>query len=389
MKKSILLFLLFISCTLGARGTHLLGGYYSYKVVSAQSLLVTFTLIRDPKNGQAEFEYSIDVPMYRKSDDSLTAIYKVNLHDQRLDLIKSPNGGKKVYIDVGVYKFHIPLSALTQASFITYTRCCRGATVLNTGENTGFTYLCELPVISSASDYTELPEFNSIRPSVLNVQKIYTDTLDIKDSEGDSLSFKIVTPLAGGSIDTPIVTPASKYIAKKIKWSYGYSDVKMLGDSSYVDIDSQNILRCYCYKQGMYIVGLEISEYRNKKRIGLMHTEMILYCGQDSILEEPDTTDITDTTDTNTVSVLRKMKRVEQLSVYPNPAKTHFYVNTGEAGVLRWELMLADGRTLRRSLAAPAHNETLILNVEDLPVGLYFIKVQLADRTVMLRALKE
>src|SRR5437868_13759950 len=122
MKKIFTCFILFF--VLKANANHLLGGQIAVKYMgktgpnqSQKIFEVSVNLFRDCLLGQASFDDSLSLGMFRLSDDSIVETLTMNLNS--ISFIGSFQG--QACYQVGVYVKQI---IIDQDIYLAYSRCC-------------------------------------------------------------------------------------------------------------------------------------------------------------------------------------------------------------------------------------------------------------------------
>ncbi len=82
-----------------------------------------------------------------------------------------------------------------------------------------------------------------------------------------------------------------------------------------------------------------------------------------------------------TISV--KLSDRKAIKIYPNPVSNHFVVETNATEIEQVELIDATGRLMRSIL-----NVKSVVNISDLPKGIYFVKMKTEGQTVVEKLIK-
>jgi gliding motility-associated-like protein len=152
---------------------------------------------------------------------------------------------------------------------LTYQRCCRspGTNNLIIPEELGTTLTVNIPVpqdgICNSSPY-----FNQLPPAFLCLDKEMELDFSATDPDGDQLIYSLCTPLTGGSTNDPKPTPwAPPYF--EVSWKYPYSELIPFNASPAVSINpTTGLLTGVPTQQGIFSIGICVSEYRNGELIG-------------------------------------------------------------------------------------------------------------------------
>ncbi|MFK7978969.1 MAG: PKD domain-containing protein, partial [Saprospiraceae bacterium] len=272
MKKSLLrntiLFLLF---TFGgmqsAFATHIIGGEMNYQCLGNNEYQISLTVYRDCYLGEAPLDDTAYVAIFDRTGkliETLPILLGSIDSIQQVDacLLIPPN----ICVETTTYIDTINLLPQTGGYHLAYQRCCRNETILNIIDplNTGATYdvlLTEAAMLScnnSPIKKIEPPTFVCVnRPLVWDNSAI--------DMEGDSLVYRLCTPLDGGiSIDNPRPRPALPPPYDTVVWNAPTYDLNNILGGTALRIDRQTgLLTGTPNTIGQFVVGICIDEYRN------------------------------------------------------------------------------------------------------------------------------
>ncbi len=266
--RNILLGIVFLFLALpSAQATHIIGGEMNYTCLGNDLYQISLTVYRDCDLGEALLDDTAYVAIYdmqgilvRTLPMLLNCIDTVTQADDCLLVPENLCVETTTYIDT------VSLMPTTGGYHIAYQRCCRNATILNIIDplNTGATYdivLTEAAMLACNAS----PKIKAWPPTFICVNRPLLFDHSAEDKEGDSLVYKLCTPLDGGiSLINPRPRPAFPPPYDSITWrDPTYSLANLLGGKA-LTIDPQTgILTGTPAITGQFVVGVCVEEYRN------------------------------------------------------------------------------------------------------------------------------
>lgn len=170
-----------------------------------------------------------------------------------------------VCVEVARYRDTINLVSINSGFTIVYQRCCRNQSITNIIEpdQTGATYGIELS-FTSMVQCNSSPVFGSYPPSFICVNRPIEYLHDAVDPDGDSLVYKLCTPLTGASFGVPQPSVAEPPPYDSVQWQSPYNLNNILGGSPALAIDPQTgLITGLPEVMGQFVVGICVEEYRN------------------------------------------------------------------------------------------------------------------------------
>lgn len=255
--------------------THLVGGFLTYKRLGSNGTntqyRVSIYAYRDcsPVDGGVQFEKKVGLCVYNENK-SLYTTFEANLISEKsVDPVGNTACPEvaKACLKQGVYEVNITLPNSTTGYHLKWERCCRN-TQNNLIDNTGTpfqgqTYYGFIPptaIANSSPSFLDLPvpficagDTTTIRNRVLDI-------------DGDSLSYKLVTPWQGGQASWVDVVNCSDPMTpfQNVQYVSGYTSSNPFGSGGYVAVDAYNGLTTYMSPSpGRYAVAIEVTEWRN------------------------------------------------------------------------------------------------------------------------------
>jgi len=271
--KYIMLALLVMS-SLTVKATHIVGGEMNYTCLGEDQYEITLTIFRDCFNGDpnAWFDNPASIGVFDRNNQLLQEILIPLMNNDTLNPILSgecfvipPN----VCVHTSTYRTTISLPPLIGGYQLAYQRCCRNQTIVNIVEPlaTGATYgvtISEAALLECNSN----PKFQEWPPLYICVNEpIFFDQSAI-DIDGDSIVYRLCTPLQGANQAIPQPQPPNPPPYQPITWiDPPYNVSNMLngapGDEPLRIDPVTGLLTGLPNTIGQFVVGICVEEYRN------------------------------------------------------------------------------------------------------------------------------
>ncbi len=266
--------------------THIVGGYISYKHVGGTTYDITVRIYRDcssqvgfdgetssnPNSQLPQFTFSIiaDNSPNGEATASYTIPFNASSKKTVSSVIVNPCLVKDgTCVEEATYTRRISLPSSTMGYTIVHQRCCRNGGILNIQnqpapnqtDKPGITLTCYIPPTTpfqnNSATFKELPPL-----FICKDLPFYYDH-SAEDIDGDSLDYRIVTPLAGLSSTSPSTDIPSLTGVSPINWNAPYSVNNVLGGTP-LSIDSKTgLLTCTPNAIGRFVVSIQCREFRN------------------------------------------------------------------------------------------------------------------------------
>lgn len=264
------------ACPLTA--THLVGGYLTYRFIgtngSSSQYRVTLYVYRDcifdNTDNEVPFDKQITLCIYNSN--------RVFYLSRTIDLIKSqkvdPVGNttcpevKSACLDQGLYETTITLPNNSTGYHLKWERCCRNTQNNLKDDNSGSPYQGQTyyGFIPASSLKNSSPIFQDMPIPFMCVNDTTTIRNRTIDPDGDSLSYRFVTPWQGATGNTPIFDncPSIMTSFPTVEYKSGYSASAPFGSGGIAQIDAFNGLTTYLSRAtGRFAVAIEVTEWRN------------------------------------------------------------------------------------------------------------------------------
>ncbi len=222
LKKALYLLLLFLLAGNTLQATHIVGGEMSYRCLGDNQYEVVLTVFRDCFNGVPLFDDPASVGVFDANNQLIHHLQIPYVFDDTLQpmlsgecFILPPN----VCVHTSTYRDTVSLDVSPGGYTLAYQRCCRNYTILNieSPDSTGATfsiYISEDALLTCNSS----PVFKSWPPIFICVNEAIEFDHSAVDNEGDSIVYRLCTPLKGGSLQVPQPVPTVAPPYPEVVW---------------------------------------------------------------------------------------------------------------------------------------------------------------------------
>lgn len=261
--------LLFSSINLWS--THIVGGEMTYRCLGNNQYEVTLTVYRDCFNGVPWFDNPAFVAIYNASWQKVGPTLNFSLVSTSNDtlpielqnpcLVAPPN----VCVHRTIYKRTVTLPFSPGGYTLVYQRCCRNLLIRNTPDplNTGISIIAEIgdqALLACNGGAT----FNSWPPVAICVNEPIDFDHSASDPDGDSLAYRLCTPLNGpDSLDPRPLTPYPGPYQEIIWTNPPYSLNNVLGGIPLTINPNTGFMTGVPNTLGNFVVGVCVDEFRN------------------------------------------------------------------------------------------------------------------------------
>lgn len=272
MKQILLLILGLFYASGFLYATHIVGGEITYVCLGNDEYAVRLTVYRDCYNGQPPFDNPASLGVYDADWNLIQDYYLYVNPDDTLPvvlenpcLVAPPN----VCVHRTSYTKTIRLPYRPGGYTLVYQRCCRNQLIRNLPDplNTG------ISIIAYISDQTmkacnSAAVFNKWPPVAICVHEPIDFDHSATDPDGDSLVYRLCTPLNGPDSLVPQPDPPFRGPYLEVKWNdppYNLSNV--LGGDPLTINPSTGWMTGVPDMVGNFVVGVCVDEYRGGELI--------------------------------------------------------------------------------------------------------------------------
>ncbi len=286
-KIKVCAFLVVIFLTQFANASHLVGGFLTYRWLGSNGSITQYRVnmyayrdcSKDGTTDERPFDKVITLCAYN-SDKSLYNSYDVNLlSKKKVNPVGNTNCPEvaSACLEQGLYEVVISLPVSSKGFYLKWERCCRN-TQNNLRDQGGSAYQGQ-----TYFGYIPATNIQNSSPYFLDIPVPFickNDTTTIRnraiDPDGDSLSYRLITPWQGASANSPTVT-CNSFMANSpnVDYNNGYSASQPFGNSGLAYVDAFNGLTTYMSKvSGRFAVAIEVTEWRNGVAISTVRLDL-------------------------------------------------------------------------------------------------------------------
>ncbi|MEM9822802.1 MAG: PKD domain-containing protein, partial [Bacteroidota bacterium] len=267
--------------------THIVGGELTYTCLGNNQFEITLTVFRDCFNGVPYFDNPASIGIFDSDNQLVTNLGDPQssvggelivslMNDDTLNpvltnpcLVVPPN----VCVHTTTYRDTVMLPSREGGYQLSYQRCCRNATIQNIigPLDSGATYGVTITE-KALNECNSSAKFNDWPPLYICVNEPIIFDQSAVDIDGDSIVYKMCTPLLGASYSAPNPQPPNNPPYDPINWiDPPYSVNNMLnglpgGAPLQIDINT-GLLTGLPNTPGQFVVGICIEEYRDDELI--------------------------------------------------------------------------------------------------------------------------
>jgi gliding motility-associated-like protein len=284
----LLLILGAILLHLPAGATHIVGGELTYECLGNDQYRITLNVYRDCFNGVPPFDDPAHVGIFDNAFnliDSLPIVWQG--FDDTLDiylnnpcLVRPPN----ICVHRTFYTGIVTLPPIPDGYQVAYQRCCRNELIRNIPdpEDVGITIIAEIGN-DALAQCNQGAFFNNWPPLAICVNEPIDFDHSATDPDGDSLVYRLCTPLSGATDFAPMPTPTDFTPFVEVSWQNPYGLTDLLGGVA-VQINAQTgFITGIPNTIGNFVVGVCVDEYRDSLLISTTRRDFqynVADCGQ-------------------------------------------------------------------------------------------------------------
>lgn len=266
--------LLFFIGAFRAEATHIVGGEILYQCLGDDTYRITLTVYRDCYNGSpdAPFDPVASIGVF---DTAWNLVSHLRVNFTRDDTLTVALSNPCLVIPPNVcvhrtsYVVTVKLPYKAGGYHLAYQRCCRNQLIRNipTPLAVGATYYA---FISEAAmkGCNSSAKFNNWPPIAICVNEPIDFDHSATDPDGDSLVYRLCTPLEGADQDIPRPQPPNTGPYQPVTWLAPlYSLNNVLGGTPLAINNKTGLLSGTPNTLGNFVVGICVEEYRKGQLI--------------------------------------------------------------------------------------------------------------------------
>jgi gliding motility-associated-like protein len=290
MKKIYLFVLLTIISLCKVTASHIVGGEFQLIMKRGYNYTLSLRMYFDDIHAQAGLindDLNINVAIYEKSTNSL--IKTVNLPRISANLINykynqcTDFNSSKVRTRLMYYSSDIFLDPDIYNDpggyYVVWERCCRNALIINIQNpgDVGNAFYMEFPpvIVNNQRFENTDPIFNDITGDFPCINQPFNFPFGAFDPDGDSLTYTLVTPLAGYSnlLGNSEPDPPNPAPYPLVNWVPGFGVNNEIPGSPSLTIDKKGNLLVRPNRIGVFAIAIQCNEYRNGIKIGTVRRD--------------------------------------------------------------------------------------------------------------------
>lgn len=270
--RLIALLLLAFCLNTNVYATHIVGGEITYRCLGNDSYEITLTVYRDCYNGVPNFDNPAYVGIYEKGADSvlvkkLSLAYSPITNDTLPIILSNPclTAPPDVCVHKATYRAITTLPFNPNGYVLVYQRCCRNKLIRNLPDplNTGISFVTEISA-ESQTLCNRGATFNNWPPVAICVHQPIDFDHAASDGDGDSLAYRLCTPLNGPDSLRPAPNPPYAPPYDELLWldpPYNLSNI-LGGDPLTID-PFTGFMTGVPNMIGNFVVGVCVDEFRD------------------------------------------------------------------------------------------------------------------------------
>lgn len=269
MRLSLLLFVFFAGLP-ALRATHIVGGEVTYECLGDNQYRIRLDVYRDCYNGQPPFDNPASIGIYDQNwilVDTLELYVTAEYNDTLPVTLSNPClvAPPNVCVHRMLYEGVVTLPVIPGGYTVVYQRCCRNTLIRNIINPlaTGASFIAEISEQSLQACNTSAV-FNNWPPVAICVHEPIDFDHSASDANGDSLVYRLCTPLRGATESNPAPQPPHPGPYQEITWRDPPYDLNNVLGGTPLTIDpATGFMTGIPNTLGNYVVGICVDEYRD------------------------------------------------------------------------------------------------------------------------------
>lgn len=259
-----------------AIGYHIVGGEIEFITIEPGRYRINLIQYRDEaQTNNPDADVSVVVTLFSNKDHERIQRFTLPLISEDEVFYTKPECAiSTLRTSRNLYSAEISLMpdrfADVEGYYIAWERCCRNVAIKNIVNpgNTGMKYILDIPPL-----YKDGRPFINSSPTLLKplsdyacVDQLYYTNFTGIDTDGDSLVYRLATPLNTSSVAPLPITQAKPNIP--VTWATGYSTSNMIPGSQALRISTKGLLTVNPSSPGLYVFSVVVEEWRKGLKIG-------------------------------------------------------------------------------------------------------------------------
>lgn len=269
MRHQLTCLILFVLLSLAGRASHIVGGDIHYEYLGNNQYRITLKVYRDCATSSTNFDDPASIGIYNSAGDLVENI-EIPLADALVsdvpinDLdpcLQAPTG---ICVKEAIYSATVSLPMIPGGYTISYQRCCRNSTLVNTTSNDdlGITLTTQIPG-TELTNVNSNPAFNEFPPIVICMNQPFEFDHSATDIDGDQLVYEFCNPLLS-NVPGFYINPPGPPPYPNLIFDPGYSAAYPISSSPAFAIDATTgLITGTPNLLGQFVVGVCVKEYRD------------------------------------------------------------------------------------------------------------------------------
>ena len=246
------------------QATHIVGGVVNYEYIGNDRYEITLRVFRDCFFGQAPFDDPAALGIY---DDNGFFVDNISMFSPVITQVNPPITNPclqippNICVEEGLYTTVFTAPSPVTGYHLVYQRCCRNNTINNVELPSGSTYTAFIPPTNPNNNSN--PEFNLFPPLFICVNSPLVFNHSAADQDGDSLVYRICTPIDGADTINPAPNPPLGPPFDEVVFIPPFNATNPLGGVALSIDPNSGVLTGTPNSTGQYVVGVCVDEFRN------------------------------------------------------------------------------------------------------------------------------
>lgn len=261
-----------------SQGTHLVGGFMSYRYVGQNGSFTTYRVrlyvyrdcTKDGTQNEVPFDDYITLCVYNRANNRFVEDYTIELlSETAVDPVGNTTCPElaNACLKRGIYDGQIQVPNSNVGYKLKWERCCRNTQNnlrddVNGDPYQGQTYYAEIPATALKNSS---PEFQDVPVPFICAKDTTVVRNRAVDANNDSLTYRFVTPWQGASTTNPFPEICASVLPgfQNVEYKSGYNSSIPFGTGGVNSIDPLNGLTTYyAPSSGRYAIAIEVTEWR-------------------------------------------------------------------------------------------------------------------------------
>lgn len=370
-------FIALFSFTQQASASHIVGVEMNYECLGNNQYNIILRVYRDCENGNPNAYFDDPVPLGVFDAQSGAYLWAESMSfsgiDDTVSNVYPDSCTGNFCIHATTYSKIITLPFTTSGYNIAYQRCCRSGIITNLAnpQGNGMSVYTEITP-TALTNCNNSPRFNRETPLLFTVNDTLNIQLDATDVEGDSIVYEMYTPFLGASTLNPAPSPPTGPPYIMTSYNAPHSSQDPFGGGLFSWDSQTGALSIAPPNLGVYVLGFSMLEYTSSGNLlSRTYKEIIV-----------------STTTKSCIPMVLNQATIPlstAFQVFPNPTNDQLFISTGDDLATTVQLYSLQGQLLQTT----SFQKNTVLDVQNLPKGVYLLKVQRGKQWTVKQFVKE